>query len=270
MRSVDDGFSPEDEESPEDQESPEAPTGEESHPGAESSAGAIPESPFTSEARIRELLAAQPRPQMPTAVRERILAALAAEPQPDFTATPGNSSATGGSKAWWTFAAVAAAFVLLVGVVFLPRSSEPPATTIAGEQAPSVGDDHKVATDVSCGGQPLTYESGTRYVPASFTDQAQDLAAYCSAEARSPVSTQNQVRPTEPTRDPVPAMSPSLALRSMRCVIEAAPTADVMVVDRGYYGTDPATIAVVGPPSRALVIDCQDQPERVVAEVGLD
>lgn len=216
-----------------------------------------------AEEQVRALLAAQPRPPMPAEVRDRILTALAAEPQPDFA----SHQSGGRNKVWWAVGAVAAAFVLFAGVVALPRTTQPPTATVVGEQAPTVGTDQGpgVAVPAACADQPLTYNTGTRYLQASFDDQAQDLAAYCSTAKRVQAAT------PAPTRSAVPAaMNPRLAQRSVSCVVKVAPSADVLIVDRGFYGSDPATIAVVGPPDRALVIDCREQPERVLLDVRLD
>ena len=134
------------------------------------------------EQHIRDLLAAQPRPEMPADVADRITAALAAEPA--FAAPDGP---TGPSRLKWLGAAVAAAVVVLAGVIVIPQwrqgttstaetapsapatSSQREGTTVDPADPAAVGTEAFTAAD--CGNRPLAYDTGTRYQQAALTTQ---------------------------------------------------------------------------------------------------
>lgn len=220
-----------------------------------------------AEQQIRDLLAAQSRPTMPPGVQDRILAALAAEPRPDF-----GHSGTGRSRLMWVSAAVAAAVVILAGVIVVPQwrqDSAPAGADSASEAAPPAGAARAVALE--CAPDPLTYNSGTRYQQAALTTQAQALMPTAcrtvdgsdpTAPGLAPGATQEPAATYEP-------MAPDAAERTLDCVVRVAHSAKVVVLDRGFYEDTPAVVAVVSPPTRALAVDCRGQRAQLLMDVPL-
>lgn len=222
------------------------------------------------EQRIRDLLAAQPRPVMPADVAARLEAALAAEPRPVVVAT----AASGSSRRWWGVAA-AAALVLLAGAIVVPQwqqQSTPVADTAmpveqeAGPQIPPAAAAERISVD--CVPEPLTYDTGTTYQQAALTTQAQALVPQeCGGDA--PVDTGTDAGSGTDSARTQQSMAPQVARQSLDCIVRVARAARIMVVDRGSYEGTPAVVAVVGPPTRALAVNCADQPAEVLMDVAL-
>lgn len=215
-----------------------------------------------AEQRIRELLAAQPRPVMPPDVEARLQAALAAEPRPAAPAEAARST-----RRWWGVAA-AAAVVLIAGVIVVPQlrqQSAPVADTATPAQSGSVAEVPAAERiSVDCVPQPLTYDTGTIYQQAALTSQAQALVpAECGGEAKFETDTGADAPVAQAS------MAPQVARQSLECIVRVARTARVMVVDRGSYEGTPAIVAVVGPPTRALAVNCAEQPAQVLMDVAL-
>ncbi len=221
-----------------------------------------------AEQQIRDLLAAQPRPTMPPGVQDRILMALAAEPRPDFGNTGRRSP-----RLMWLGAAVAAAVVVLAGVIVVPQwsqNSTPVSADTSSQVAPPAGVARPAALE--CAPDPLTYDSGTRYQQAALTTQAQALmpTACRTAAAGSDPTAQSSESPAtgEPTATYAP-MAPNAAERILDCVVRVAHSAQVVVLDRGFYEDTPAVVAIVSPPTRALAVDCRGQRAQLLMDVPL-
>lgn len=210
-----------------------------------------------AEQQIRDLLARQPRPTMPTEVEHRIRAALAAETVP---APPAERR---GRPLTWLSAGVAAAVVVLAGVIIVPQlnqaPSPPPAPPTPTSEPPAVAD----PVNLDCPGRPLTYDSGTRYEQAGLKTQVAALVPQaCSASTPATAV----APPSQPT---MATMAPDVAERSLDCVLTVARTAKVVVLDRGSYEGTPAVVAVVGPPIRALALHCTKKRAEVLMDVAL-
>lgn len=226
------------------------------------------------EQHIRELLAAQPRPAMPADVADRITAALAAEPHPAFAAP---DAPTGPSRLKWLGAAVAAAVVVLAGVIVVPQwrqgttstaetapsapatSSQREGTTVDPADPAAVGTEAFTAAD--CGNRPLAYDTGTRYQQAALTTQAQALVPQ---ECGGGTTADAQVAATAAA--PMPAEA---AERNLKCIVRVARSPQIIVIDSGSYEGTPAVVAVVGPPQRALAVNCTARPVEVLMDVTL-
>lgn len=218
------------------------------------------------EQHIRELLAAQPRPAMPAPVADRIQAALAQEPRP--VAAPPRSR----SRLGWGLAA-AAAVAVLAGVIVVPQlrqqsapvadttsSATPPAAPTPADPIPPAAAAESISVD--CVDKPLTYDTGTSYQQVALTTQAQALVPQeCGGSAQYETRTGESADGTATARP--------WAQRSMKCIVRVAPTTQVMLIDRGTYEGVPAIVAVVGPPTRALAVDCARQPAQVLMDVAL-
>lgn len=221
------------------------------------------------EQHIRELLAAQPRPEMPADVADRITAALAAEPA--FAAP---DAPTGPSRLKWLGAAVAAAVVVLAGVIVIPQwrqgttstaETAPSAPTTSSQREGTTADPAAVGTDAftaaDCGNRPLAYDTGTRYQQAALTTQAKALVPQeCGGETTADA----QVAATAAA--PMPAEA---AERNLKCIVRVARSPQIIVIDSGSYEGTPAVVAVVGPPQRALAVNCTARPVEVLMDVTL-
>ena len=210
-----------------------------------------------AEQQVRDLLAAQPRPQMPPDVHARILAALAEQPAPQ------SRRPSSRSRLMWVGAA--AAVVLLAGFVLVPQLRGPQGATDADTNtatATAPNADLGVPAAADCGAQPPVYDSGTRYQQAALVTQAAALVPAGCRTADAALAAQE----TGPT--PTPMAAPA-AGRTMECLVSVARSARVMVLDRGFYEDTRAIVAVVEPPRRALVVDCQAEPAQVLMDVEL-
>ena len=216
------------------------------------------------EQRIRDLLAAQPRPQMPADVEARIAAALAAEPRPTFLPASEHGPGTGRR---WLGVAVAAAFVVLAGVILVPQLRQQSAP-VAETTIPANSADRTVTLEApvdpaaaECVPDTLMYDSGTRYQQAALITQAQALVP---PPCRTPSGSDAEAVAAVP-----PPLTPAVAERSLKCIVRVARTPAVILIDRGSYEGRPAVVAVVDAPRRALAVDCRQQPAQVLMDVDL-
>lgn len=200
--------------------------------------------------QIRDLLAAQPRPSMPAEVRERILTALADEP-------PLAPAAERRRARWWP-AAVAAAVVLLAGVIVVPQMRQGFDSAPTAATAP-VPDAELAVASPACAGGTAAYSTGTRYQQASLGQQARSLmpgAAQCRTDSAA--------------APPVAPRSPSSQSKALDCIVRIARQSQILLMDEGFYQEQPAVLAVVAPPRRALIVDCDRRPVQVLESVVLE
>ena len=199
--------------------------------------------------QIRALLAAEPRPTMPPEVRLQILDALAAEPALSPTEAPARRSFR-----WWP-AAVAAAVVLLAGVVIVPQlqRSAPAETVAAPDPAPTAA---LAVSPTGCNGDTAAYETGTRYQQANLPQQARSLMP-AAVQCREDAGAGSAPRTTAPSQ-------------ALDCIVKITRQSRVLLLDQGFYDDQPAVLAVVAPPQRALVVDCDRRPAQVLQSVSLE
>ena len=222
---------------------------------------------------VRELLAAEPSPTMPPEVRTRLMAAIAAESQTRESAAQAPVSLADRRRTprWILPTAVAAAMVLLAGIVLVPMLRSGPTSTSAEDTGSTCGIVAQPGADMTS----VAHDAGTPYSAAGLETQSQSLlsaAPACPAgenAAAAPDVTQQYRESDGPTAYDAPEDTWS-ADEVSECLLDVVPGAEILVFDQAEFEGEPAVVAVVDEtPQRAVAVDCGVDPAELVAETAI-
>jgi len=222
---------------------------------------------------VKELLAQQPRPTMPATVAATINTALRVEAEQRPRPSPQAARFGRPRRNWVMPLSVAAAVLLLAGVVVLPNllNNSQQATTAAGDIC---GVTAAATADMT----PVSSASGAQYSAAEFTTQSAALlsrarpACVDGSEEMADKSESNQFQATQPQDAPSVSLTKEPPSRAdvMKCLLAVVPGKTVVAVDHGHYTNVPVVVVIIRQqPMRAYAIDCGAKPVQVVYEADL-
>lgn len=222
---------------------------------------------------VRALLAAEPRPTMPPDVRARLMSAITAEAQSRETTAqaPVVLADRRRTPRWILPTAVAAAMVLLAGIVLVPMFRSGSSTTSAEDTGSACGIVAEPGADMTA----VAHDAGTQYSAAGLETQSQSLLSAAPAcpvgenAAAAPDGDESRKSAGQPTTA-YDAEDPWSADAVTECLLDVVPGEEILVLDQAEFDGKPAVVAVVAEtPQRAIAVDCGVDPAELVADESI-